>query len=194
MKKILLIIALVIAAVPVLAQNEHNCSGCPNNTRVRQEIVDKKPIRRRTPKPKDNSDKQNVKAKETISAEITAVFPTAKYIKKDGVKKIIFDANKEQLGYVVYSKPASDTIKGYADQTPLMVAFSMKDRVVSVVLLDNLETPSFLNKVLQAGLLDSWNGMKAKKAAKKKVDTVSGATYSSKSIIETFQAALSQIL
>ena len=35
--------------------------------------------------------------------------------------------------------------------------------------------------------------MKVKKAAKKKVDTVSGATYSSRSIIQTLQAALNNL-
>ena len=47
-----------------------------------------------------------------------------------------------------------------------------------------------MSRVIKAGLLKSWNDMKVNKALKKKVDTVTGATFSSKSIIETVQATL----
>ena len=97
------------------------------------------------------------------------------------------------LGYAVYSKPASDGIKGYNGETPLMIALDKNQKVLCVVLLPNNETPGYLQRVLDAGLLSSWNGMKTGKAAKKKVDTVAGATFSSKSIIETVQAALKKL-
>ena len=100
---------------------------------------------------------------------------------------------KNVLGYAVYSKPASNGIKGYAGETPLMIALNTKQQIIAVVMLDNDETPGFLQKVVDAGLLKSWDGLKPSKACKKKVDTVSGATYSSRSIIETLQAALKNI-
>ena len=62
-----------------------------------------------------------------------------------------------------------------------------------VILLPNNETPAYLQRVADAGLLKAWDGMKASKACKKKVDTVSGATFSSRSIIQTLQAALKNI-
>ena len=174
----------------------HNCNGCPHhNQRVSYDKLDPKAPPKRPAKKDATKGCDGQKCdKNAIAAEITAAFPAAKYVKREGVKQIIFDAKKNQIGYVVYSKPASDGIKGYAGETPLMVALDMKDRVIGITLLENSETPGYLNKVLQSGLLKSWDGMKARKAAKKKVDTVSGATYSSRSIIETLQAALKQIL
>ena len=102
----------------------------------------------------------------------------------------VYDAKKVLLGYAVYSKPASDGIKGYAGETPCMVALDTKQQIVCVQMLDNQETPGFLQKVVNAGLLKSWDGLKPSKAVKKNVDAVSGATYSSNSIIQTLQAAL----
>ena len=106
---------------------------------------------------------------------------------------LVYDSKKSLLGYAVYSKPASNGIKGYNGETPLMIALTPKKKVMTVILLDNQETPGFVKRVLDAGLLKSWDGMKAKKAAKKKVDCVSGATYSSRSIIQTLQAALGNL-
>lgn len=128
--------------------------------------------------------------KEGLPAEITLAFPTAKSVKKEAKWTAVYDAKQVLLGYAVYSKPASNGIKGYAGETPLMVALSPKQEILCVTLLDNMESPGFLARVMEAGLLKSWDGLKPAKAKKKKVDTVSGATFSSRSIIETLQAAL----
>jgi Na+-translocating ferredoxin:NAD+ oxidoreductase RnfG subunit len=180
MKKILLIVLLGIALVPAMAQNQHHqhgqcghsCGNCPHHQAQQQ---------------------QQAKTINGMTPEIVNAFPTAKIIEKEAKWIVVYDANKKVLGYAVYSKPASIGIKGYNGETPLMIALSPKKKVMSVTLLDNQETPSFLTRVVNAGLLKSWDGMKAKKAAKKKVDTVSGATYSSRSIIQTLQAALSNL-
>ena len=181
MKKILLITLLSMALRPAMAQNQHqqhgqcghNCGNCPHHQQQAQ--------------------KQQSKTINGMAAEIVNAFPTAKSVKKETKWTVVYDANKTVLGYAVYSKPASNGIKGYNGETPLMIALSPKQKVMSVTMLDNQETPGFLTRVVNAGLLKSWDGMKAKKAAKKKVDTVSGATYSSRSIIQTLQAALKNL-
>lgn len=129
-----------------------------------------------------------------VPTEITKAFPKAKSIKKETKWAVVYDAQKKVLGYAVYSKPASNGIKGYAGETPLLVALNPKERVQKVVLLDNNETPNFLQLVIDSGLLDSWNGMKLKRARKHEVDVVSGATYSSRSIIRSFQAAINTVI
>lgn len=125
-----------------------------------------------------------------LPAEIVKAYPKAKSIKKEAKWTVVYDAKQAVIGYAVYSKPASDGIKGYAGETPLMVALNAKQRIQKVVLLDNMETPNFLQRVIDAGLLNSWDGLKPKRARKHDVDVVSGATYSSRSIIQTFQAAI----
>ena len=180
MKKILFIALLSMAMIPVMAQNQHqqhgqcghHCGNCPHHQQAQ---------------------KQQPKTINGIAVEIVKAFPTAKGVQKKDKWIVVYDANKKVLGYAVYSKPASNGIKGYNGETPLMIALSPKEKVMSVILLDNQETPSFIARVMEAGLLKSWDGMKVKKAAKKKVDTVSGATYSSRSIIQTLQAALGNL-
>lgn len=133
---------------------------------------------------------QQQSANPALPAEITAAFPTAKSVKKVAKWTEVYNGKKVLLGYAVYSKPASDGIKGYAGETPLMIALDTKKTIISVQLLDNQETPGFVGRVVKAGLLKSWDGLKPAKACKKKVDAVSGATFSSNSIIQSLQAAL----
>ena len=180
MKKLFFFALLSMALIPAMAQNTqqhqgkcgHSCANCPHH--------------------QQNAQKQT-RENNGFSEAVTKVFPNAKSFKKEAKWTLVYDANKQLLGYAIYSKPASNGIKGYNGETPLMIALSPKQKVLSVTLLDNQETPSFLQRVYDAGLLKSWDGMKTKKAAKKKVDTVSGATYSSRSIIQTLQAALSNL-
>ena len=165
-----------MAFIPAMAQNQHqqhgqcshSCGNCPHH----------------------QAQKQQPKTINGIAVEIVNAFPTCKGVKTEDKWIVVYDAKKNVLGYAVYSKPASNGIKGYNGETPLMIALSPKKKVMSVTLLENRETPSYLQRVVNAGLLKSWDGMKVKKAAKKKVDTVSGATYSSRSIIQTLQAAV----
>ena len=156
----------------------HNCGNCPHHKQA-------------------TNGRQQASCcqhdKNALPSEITLAFPTAKSIKKAAKWTEVYDAKQVLLGYAVYSKPASDGIKGYAGETPLMVALSPKQEILCVTMLDNQESPGFLARIMEAGLPKSWDGMKPAKAAKKKVDTVSGATYSSRSIIETLQATLKSI-
>lgn len=128
-----------------------------------------------------------------LPPEITKAFPKAKSIKKEAKWTVVSDAKNKVVGYAVYSKPASNGITGYAGETPLMIALNSKQRIKQVVLLENKETPSFLQMVVDAGLLNSWDGMKPQTAIAHKVDAVSGATYSSISIIKSLRAALKKL-
>lgn len=181
MKKILSIFVFVfVFLIGASAQHGgHNCGNCPHHQQHQQ-----------------GGCQQSAAAtqqKGGLAAEIVAAFPTAKSVKKTTQWTEVYDAKKVLLGYAVYSKPASDGIKGYAGETPLMIALNTKKEIICVQMLDNQETPGFLQKVVGAGLLKSWDGLKPAKAVKKKVDAVSGATYSSNSIIETLRAALKNI-
>lgn len=125
-----------------------------------------------------------------IAIEIANAFPTVKSVNKTEKWTEVYDASKKLLGYVVYSKPASDGIKGYAGETPVMIALDSKKVIVGVQLLPNAETPRFVQHVQQTGFFNSWNGLTVKKARKKQVDTVSGATFTSRAVIQSVQAAL----
>ncbi len=180
-KTLFLLLVFSLSLLPLHAQHGgHNCGNCPHHNA--------------------SGDKKAASAccqqRDGLAAEIVVAFPTAKSVRKSDNKKVrgsmmeVYDAKKVLLGYAVYSKPASDGIKGYAGETPLMIALDTKQQIVCVQMLDNQETPGFLQKVVNAGLLKSWDGLKPAKAVKKQVDAVSGATLSSNSIIQSLQAAL----
>ena len=94
------------------------------------------------------------------------------------------------IGFVMKSSPYSDGVSGFMGPIPLLVGLDKESRIIKVIALKNDETPQFFELVTKAGILDSWNGMLPKEVAGKKVDAVTGATYSSKGIIGSMQARM----
>ena len=91
------------------------------------------------------------------------------------------------------SSPYSDDIKGFNGPTPLQIALDEKGKIIEIRVLKNNETPNFLNRVLDAGFLESWNGLTVEEALNKEVDAVSGATYSSNGIQKSLKARLQAV-
>ena len=69
----------------------------------------------------------------------------------------------------------------------------VKGKVTGIRLLPNQETPSFLQTVIDSGLLKALNGKTVEEASKVKLDAVTGATYSSKAIIENINRGLASL-
>lgn len=128
-----------------------------------------------------------------IDMVIVKAFPTVKKVTKTEKWTEVYDAKGKLLGYAVFSKPASDGIKGYNGETPVLIALDAKKVIIGVYALTNAETPRFAQHVQEVGFYDNWNGLTVKKALKKKVDTVSGATFTSRAVILSVQAALEKL-
>ena len=128
-----------------------------------------------------------------VETTIAKAFPQVKSVKKAEKWTEVYDSNRKLLGYAVYSQPASKGIKGYNGETPVMIALNKKKTIVGVYALPNVETPKFAQRVADAKFYDNWNGLSIKKARKKKVDTVSGATFTSRAVMLSVQAALQQL-
>ena len=177
MKKahILILSALLAGATAVQAQHHggRHCGNCPSHGKHQAQ---------RSTELQYNAD--------GIELTLVRAFPTVKSVNKTDKWTEVYDANKKLLGYAVYSKPASDGIRGYAGETPVLVALTPKKVVSGVYLLPNLETPRFIKSIDDAGYFANWNGLSVKKAIKKEVDAVSGATLSSGAIARSVQAAL----
>jgi uncharacterized protein with FMN-binding domain len=71
---------------------------------------------------------------------------------------------------------------------PLKI-YIKKNKIEKVELLKNQETPKYLVKVKNA-LLNAWDGLTIKEAKAKKVDGVTGATFTSDAIKENIQKGL----
>ena len=82
-------------------------------------------------------------------------------------------------------------VTGYAGPVPLQIYVS-NGVVDSVIALPNIETPDFFNRVKEA-LLHKWDGLTIEEAANLHVDAVSGATYSSKALIDNMQRGLKEL-
>ena len=164
-------------------QPQHQHQGCPHQHACRHasEQAQQKPTA-----PRVNAD--------GIELTLATAFPEAKSVKKIEKWTEVYNAEGKLIGYGLYSKPASDGIKGYNGETPVLIAFDKKEKIKGVYAMPNNETPGYARRVADAGFYNNWNGLTAKKALKKKVDTVSGATFTSSAVVKSVEAALKTLL
>lgn len=88
---------------------------------------------------------------------------------------------------VVNTQPLASDVVGYAGTVPLEI--TVKNGVVAdVKALENAETPNFFEHA--SVLLDQWKGKRVDEAMAMQVDAVSGATLSSRAIIENVHRGL----
>ena len=95
---------------------------------------------------------------------------------------------KENGMTVINTTTLGKDVQGFLGATPLKI-YIQRNKVVKIEAMKNQETPKYFLKV-KKNLLDKWNGVKVKDAKKMKVDAVTGATYSSKAVIENVQLGL----
>ena len=106
-------------------------------------------------------------------------------------------------GHPANSLVAADTLKvnttslatdveGFNGTTPVEISI-VKGKITRIRLLPNQETPSFLQTVIDSGLLKALDGKTVEEASKVKLDAVSGATYSSTAIIENIRRGLGSL-
>ena len=95
---------------------------------------------------------------------------------------------KENGMTVINTTQLGKDVQGFLGTTPVKI-YIQKNKVVKIEALKNQETPKYFLKV-KKNLLDKWNGVKVKDAKKMTVDAVTGATYSSKAVIENVQLGL----
>jgi len=131
-----------------------------------------------------------------IVEQAKKIFPRASnYIlppKKEGWITILDDHGKK-IGYMVLSSPYADDITGYGGSTPLVIGIDNDGKIKDIVLLENQETPGFVERVIKEKYLDSWDGVHWNKVSTVKVDAVSGATLTSTAVKNTLYKRISLI-
>ena len=88
---------------------------------------------------------------------------------------------------IVNTTALGKDVVGYSGTVPLEISLK-DDHVVGVKALDNAETPEFFEEASQ--LLTKWNGKSIDEAQRMQVDAVSGATFTSKAIVENMRRGL----
>lgn len=102
--------------------------------------------------------------------------------KQDGV------ITKEDGATIVNTTTIAKDVEGYSGPVPLKI-YIKKNKIEKIEILKNQETPKYMVKVKKA-LLNAWDGLTVKEAKSKKVDGVTGATFTSDAIKENVQRGL----
>jgi len=82
-----------------------------------------------------------------------------------------------------------DDIIGFHGNIPMEISM-IDGKIASIVILDNEETPRFLQRVIDANLVEKFYGLTPKEAVSLDIDAVSGATYSSTAIIKSVKTRM----
>ena len=93
--------------------------------------------------------------------------------------------SEEQGTIVVNTSTLCANVKGYTDVVPVKI-YIKDGKIEKVKPLRNGETPKYW-AMIKKEMLPKWEGMDVKKAAKAKVDVVTGATISSKALLKNVQ-------
>ncbi len=91
-------------------------------------------------------------------------------------------------GIIVNTRPLAKDVSGYGGPVPLLIHVSKDGMVTKVEALPNSETPDFFDRAKT--LFGKWQGKTVDEAINEKVDGVSGATFSSRAIIENMRRGL----
>jgi len=123
-------------------------------------------------------------ARETVPTIVAKAFPEAGSVQhrsRPFLHRVIRDSAARVLGYEVFSDSAGVTARGYAGMVPLQVFFDARGKPVRIYVLDNCETPAYLDLVYRAGLLDRLLAFDPAKPDS--IDAITLATSSSRAII-----------
>ena len=100
-------------------------------------------------------------------------------------------ASKKPKSFVVNTEKLGKEVMGYAGTTPVQITVT-DGKIEKVEALPNSETPGFFQRVLDSPIFTALNGKTIKEASEVKLDAVSGATYSSKAVIENIRLGLQE--
>lgn len=95
---------------------------------------------------------------------------------------------KENGTDVVNTTTLAKEVEGYNGAVPVKI-YIKKNKIEKIEVLKNQETPKYLAMVKKS-LLNAWDGLTVKNAKAKKVDAVTGATFTSEALIENVNKGL----
>ncbi len=121
---------------------------------------------------------------ETLPDVIRKTFPGAASVRSESDPfpyRVVQDSAGRVLGYEAFSDSAGVTARGYAGMVPLEVLFDAQGKPERIYILENRETPAYLDLVSGSGLLERLLAFDPTRPDS--VDAVTLATSSSRAII-----------
>ena len=120
-------------------------------------------------------------------------FPEADSVVLENVNSYNVYNDGDVVGKVVNTSPFSDEVYGYNSITPLTIYLDRDNKIFEVEICENRESRGYLNKVVNSGYLDLWDGLTPKEAANHNVDAVSGCTFTSVAIEQSLQIRMQEL-
>jgi NosR/NirI family transcriptional regulator, nitrous oxide reductase regulator len=129
-------------------------------------------------------------------SDIKVVFSNADSFKQlSNGSLLIYGADKQRLGVVLVSDYFNASSHGYGGEVPLLIAVNTDGCIVGVMLLKNDESPEYLELIQHSNLTQRWIGLPMDNTILNyQVDGISGATFTSRAIIDTFYQTASAYL
>lgn len=103
--------------------------------------------------------------------------------------EIIREDTHASLGYIVCTTPYARNVRGFAGKTPLYLYVSPELTLIQIAPGPHAETPSFYQKAFD-GIVAQWKGKRQDEWNTFEVDAVTGATYTSLSLIQNIRNSL----
>lgn len=95
---------------------------------------------------------------------------------------------KENGAVIVNTTTIAKDVEGYNGTVPVKI-YIKKNKIEKIEILKNQETPKYL-ALVKKSLQNAWDGLTIKDAKAKKVDAVTGATFTSEALIENVNKGL----
>jgi len=121
---------------------------------------------------------------DTLPNVIKKTFPSAGSVRSESrpfPHRVISDSSGRVLGFEVFSDSAGMTRMGYAGMVPLQVFLDAQARPVRIYVLENCESPAYMDIIAGSGLLERLLAFDP--AEPDSIDAVTLATSSSRAII-----------
>ena len=93
--------------------------------------------------------------------------------------------------FVVNTEKLGKEVMGYAGRTPVEIHV-VEGRIEKIAALPNSETPAYFQRVEESPIFTSLVGKTVKEASAVQLDAVTGATWSSKAVIENIRLGLKE--
>jgi NosR/NirI family nitrous oxide reductase transcriptional regulator len=100
-------------------------------------------------------------------------------------------AGAKPKSFVVNTTKSGKSVTGFAGPTPVEITVT-DGRIEKVVALPNKETPAYFKQVQDSPIFTKLLGKTVKEASEVQLDAVSGATFSSKAVIENIRLGLKE--
>ena len=143
-----------------------------------------------------NNDSHNQSQDNSADIHFQSYFPNYhSHIEADSKEKmgVIFDSNNQIIGHFLKTSGFCSDIIGYAGPIEFILLFDHEKKTKEIVITEHNETPSFLKRLEKKGFFRQFTNQSMDSLNLKEFESVSGATMSSRAIIESIKKRISHL-